>query len=127
MQDLNKVMLIGRLGGEPKKRIPTPDFSVTNFSIATSESWIDKNTGERQEKTEWHRIVTFNKLAEICSEYLHKGKKIYIEGKLQTRSYDKDGQTRYITEVVASDMKMLDPKDKSEGPPASKQEDDSKE
>ena len=109
---LNKVMLIGRLGADPEKRIPTPDFIVTNFFIATSEKWTDKETGEKQEKTEWHRIVAFKKLGEICAEHLTKGKQVFIEGKLRTRDYEKDGQVHYITEIVADKMEMLGPKDK---------------
>lgn len=107
MAGINKVILIGNLGRDPEVRY-TPDGSaVANFTIATSERWKDKNTGEMQERTEWHRIVAWRKLGEICGEYLSKGKQVYIEGRLQTRSWEKDGVTRYTTEIIASDMKML--------------------
>ncbi len=111
MSHLNKVMLIGRLGADPEKRVSKTDVIVTNFSIATSEQWTDKNTSEKLEKTEWHKIITFNKLADICAEYLKKGKLVYIEGKLQTRNYEKDDQTFYITEIIVSEMKMLGAKE----------------
>lgn len=112
MVHLNKVMLIGRLGESPSNKTTENDISVTNFSIATNETWVDKHTGKKQEKTQWHRIVAFNKLAEICAQYLKKGRLVYLEGKLQTRSYEKDGHTHYITEIMASDIKMLEPKEK---------------
>ena len=111
---LNKVMLIGNLGKDPDVKYTQDGRAIANFSIATSEEWKDKASGERKEKTEWHKIVVFGKLAEICGEYLVKGKKVYIEGKLQTRSWEKDGITRYTTEIVASDMQMLDAKGQSE-------------
>lgn len=111
MAGINKVILVGNLGQDPEmKYFPSGD-AVCNFSIATSESWKDKQTGEKVEKTEWHRIVAFRRLAEICGEYLSKGRQVYIEGKLQTRSWEKDGVTRYTTEIVASTMQMLGARD----------------
>jgi len=108
VKGVNKVMLIGNLGNDPDTRYTANGGAVTNLSLATTESWKDKNTGEKQEKTEWHRVVLFGKLGEIAGEYLGKGSKVYIEGKLQTRKWQgKDGQDRYTTEIVASDMQML--------------------
>lgn len=110
---LNKVMLIGNLGKDPELRYTSSGDAVANFSIATGESWKDKD-GNKQERTEWHNIVAWKKLAEICGEYLKKGKKVYVEGRLQTRSYDdKEGVKRYVTEIVADQMLMLG--DKPEG------------
>ena len=107
---VNKVILVGRLGADPEVRYTQDGTMVTNFRLATDERWTDKS-GERAERTEWHRIVTFGKLAETCGNYLSKGKLIYIEGRLQTRSWeDKDGNKRYTTEIVALNMKMLEPK-----------------
>ena len=111
MSGLNKVMLIGRLGRDPEVRYTPDGLAIANFSIATSEDWKDKATGEQKERTEWHRIVAFRKLGEICGEYLSKGKQVYIEGRLQTRSWEKDGITRYITEIIASDVQFLGVKD----------------
>ncbi len=106
---LNKVMLIGNLGADPEIRYANNGNAIANVNIATSESWKDKNTGEMVEKTEWHRVVFFRRLAEIVGEYLKKGSKIYVEGKLQTRKWqDKEGQDRWTTEIVASEMQMLD-------------------
>ena len=106
---VNKAIVIGNLGREPEMRYTQDGQAVANFSVATSErSRTDRNTNERREQTEWHRVVCFRRLAEICGEYLHKGSKVYIEGRLQTRSWEKDGQTRYTTEIVAREMKMLD-------------------
>lgn len=106
---INKVILIGNLGADPEMRYTQDQSAVANFRIATSDRWTDRTTNERRERTEWHRIVCFRRLAEICGEYLHKGSKVYIEGQLQTRSWEgQDGQTRYTTEVVARDMQMLD-------------------
>ena len=106
---INKVILIGNLGADPEMRYTQDQNAVANFRIATSDRWTDRATNERRERTEWHRIVCFRRLAEICGEYLHKGSKVYIEGQLQTRSWEgQDGQTRYTTEVVARDMQMLD-------------------
>ncbi len=107
---LNKVMLIGRLGKDPDVRFTQSGMEVANFSVATSETWMDKSTNEKKERTEWHRIVAFGKLGEICGKYLNKGRQVYIEGRLQTRSWEQDGITKYTTEIVASDMQMLDSK-----------------
>lgn len=104
---INKVILIGNLGRDPEIRYTQDGQAVVNFTLATSVEWRDKETGEKREKTEWHRIVAFRKLAEICGEYLAKGRQVYIEGRLQTRSWEQDGITRYMTEVVAGDMQML--------------------
>ncbi len=106
---VNKVILIGNLGQDPEMRYMPNGNAVANATVATSESWKDKNTGEAQEKTEWHRVVFFRRLAEIVGEYLKKGSKVYIEGRLQTRKWtDKDGQDRNTTEIVADQMQMLD-------------------
>ncbi|RBP48622.1 single-stranded DNA-binding protein [Arenicella xantha] len=106
---INKVIIVGNLGNDPEVRYGNNGAAIANLSVATSESWKDKNTGEQVEKTEWHRIVMFNRLGEIAGEYLRKGSKIYIEGKLQTRKWqDQSGQDRYTTEIVASEMQMLD-------------------
>lgn len=107
---LNKAILIGRLGKDPEIRYTQDGRAVTNFSIATNEEWKDKNTGEKKERTEWHRIVAFGKLGEICGEYLAKGRLVYLEGRLQTRSYEQEGVTKYTTEIVANDMQMLESK-----------------
>ena len=104
---VNKVMLIGHLGADPELRYTPSGAAVANFRMATSETWTDAN-GEKQERTEWHSIVAWRKLAEICGEYLKKGSQVYIEGRLQTRSWEgQDGVKRYSTEVVARDMQML--------------------
>lgn len=106
---VNKVILVGNLGRDPEVRYSPNGGAVANITVATSDSWKDKNTGEQQEKTEWHRVVFFRRLAEIAGEYLKKGSKVYIEGKLQTRKWqDKDGNDRYTTEIVANEMQMLD-------------------
>jgi single-strand DNA-binding protein len=106
---VNKVILIGNLGQDPEVRYMPNGGAVTNITVATSETWKDKNTGEMQEKTEWHRVVMFRRLAEIAGEYLKKGSKVYLEGKLQTRKWqDQQGQDRYTTEIVADEMQMLD-------------------
>tara|TARA_B100000900_G_scaffold270786_2_gene231228 strand:- start:375 stop:848 length:474 start_codon:yes stop_codon:yes gene_type:complete len=106
---INKVILVGNLGNEPEHRVLPSGGGVTNISIATSESWKDKNTGQMQERTEWHRVVFFNRLAEIAAEYLRKGSKVYVEGSLRTRKWqDQSGQDRYTTEIVANEMQMLD-------------------
>ncbi len=113
---VNKVILIGNLGADPELKYTPSGVPVVNFSLATSESWTDKG-GERQERTEWHRIVLWRKLAEIAGQYLRKGSKIYVEGKLQTRSWDdqSSGQKRYTTEVVVNDMQMLDQRGETSG------------
>ena len=106
---VNKVILIGNLGRDPEVRYSPNGGAIANLTLATSEAWKDKNTGEQVEKTEWHRVVFFRRLAEIAGEYLKKGSKVYIEGKLQTRKWqDKDGNDRYTTEIVANEMQMLD-------------------
>lgn len=107
-KSLNKVMLIGNLGKDPELRYTTSGVAVATFTIATNESWKDQE-GNLQERTEWHNIVAWRKLAEICGEWLKKGKKVYIEGRIQTRSYDdKNGVKKYVTEIVADDLIMLD-------------------
>ena len=112
---INKAILVGRLGKDPEVRYTPDGTMVTNFTMATDEVYKDKS-GERTQKTEWHRIVTFGKLAEICGNYLVKGKLVYIEGRIQTRAWeDKDGVKRNTTEIVASDMKMLDSKGQGQG------------
>lgn len=106
---VNKVILIGNLGADPEVRYMPSGGAVANVSIATSESWKDKKTGEMQERTEWHRVVFYNRLAEIVGEYLKKGSKIYVEGRIRTRKWeDKDGKDRYTTEINADSMQMLD-------------------
>ncbi|MBI2412907.1 MAG: single-stranded DNA-binding protein [Deltaproteobacteria bacterium] len=115
MAGLNKVILIGNLGADPEIRYTPSGMAVANFRIATSETRNTKD-GQKETKTEWHRIVTFGKLAEICGEYLEKGKQVYIEGKIQTRNWeDKDGNKRFTTEIVANDMRMLGSKGASSG------------
>lgn len=107
MSIVNQVRLIGNLGRDPEMRITPSGTTVVNFSMATNEKWKDKD-GQQQEKTEWHRIVVFGKLADICAKYLFKGKEILIEGKMQTRNWrDRDGKERYTTEVIAEQMKMF--------------------
>jgi len=106
---INKVILIGNLGADPETRHTAGGNAVTNLSVATSESWRDKASGEMRENTEWHRVVLFGKTAEIAGEYLRKGSKVYLEGRLQTRKWqDRDGNDRWTTEIVANDMQMLD-------------------
>ena len=105
---VNKVILVGNLGADPELRHTSSGSAVVNVSVATSEQWKDKNTGERQERTEWHRVVFFQRLAEIVEQYLHKGSKVYVEGQLRTRSWEQDGVKRYSTEIVAREMQMLD-------------------
>lgn len=106
---VNKVFIIGNLGADPEIKYTQAGSPVANLSIATSESWKDKNSGDQQEKVEWHRVVMFSRLAEIAEQYLKKGSKIFVEGKLQTRDWeDSEGEKRYTTEVVAREMTMLD-------------------
>jgi single-strand DNA-binding protein len=106
---VNKVILVGNLGNDPESRFLPSGGAVTNITLATSETWKDKQSGQPQERTEWHRVVFFNRLAEIANEYLHKGSKVYLEGSLRTRKWqDKSGQDRYTTEIVAGEMQMLD-------------------
>jgi len=113
MSGINKVILIGNLGAKPELKYSSSNTAITNLSVATSESWVDKNTGQKQEKTEWHRVSVFGKLAEVISNYCDKGSKVYIEGKLQTRKWqDKNGADRYTTEIIVSGfngvIQMLD-------------------
>ncbi|MCJ8297496.1 MAG: single-stranded DNA-binding protein [Pseudomonadales bacterium] len=106
---VNKVIIVGNIGGDPEVRYMPSGNAVTNVTIATSETWKDKQTGQNQERTEWHRVVFFNRLGEIAGEYLRKGSKVYVEGSLRTRKWQgQDGQDRYTTEIVASEMQMLD-------------------
>jgi single-strand DNA-binding protein len=106
---INKAILIGNLGRDPETRYTQAGAAVTHFSVATSDSWRDKQSGEQQERTEWHNVVCFARLAEVAGEYLRKGSKVYIEGRIQTRKWqDKEGQDRYTTEIIANDMQMLD-------------------
>lgn len=105
---VNKVILVGNVGQDPETRYMPNGGAVTNLSLATSESWKDKNSGEQQERTEWHRIVFYQRLAEIVAEYVKKGSKLYVEGRLQTRSWEQDGVKRYATEIIANEMQMLD-------------------
>ena len=118
---INKVILVGNLGQDPEIRYTADGRPIANFSIATSESWKDKNSGEKREKTEWHRVVVFGKLAEICGAYLSKGRQVYIEGKLQTRKWQgQDGQDRYTTEIVVDQrgiMQMLGTREGGGGGP----------
>jgi single-strand DNA-binding protein len=105
---INKVIIVGNVGGDPETRYMPSGSAVTNLTIATNESWKDKQTGEQKERTEWHRVAMFNRLAEIAAEYLRKGSQVYIEGKLRTRKWqDKSGQDRYTTEIIADEMQML--------------------
>lgn len=112
---VNKVIIVGNLGEDPNARALPSGGAVSNFRVATSEEWKDKQTGDKQSRTEWHSLVAFGKLAEICNQYLHKGSKVYIEGSLRTRQWEKEGQKHYTTEIVASEMQMLDSRGGSEG------------
>jgi single-strand DNA-binding protein len=111
---INKVILVGNLGDEPIIRYTGDGKAIANLRVATSESWTDKSTGQKQERTEWHRVSVFDKLAEVCQKYLHKGSKVFLEGKLQTRSWDNNGVQQYSTEVILSGwnstLMMLDKK-----------------
>ena len=116
---INKVILVGNLGADPETRYTASGSAVTNISLATTDSWRDKASGEQQERTEWHRVVFFNRLAEIAGEYLRKGRQVYVEGRLQTRKWqDQNGQDRYTTEIVANEMQMLGGRDEGMGAPA---------
>ena len=124
MAGINKVILVGNLGAKPEVKYATNGNAISNLSVATSESWTDKSTGQKQERTEWHRVSLFGKLAEIAGQYLDKGSKVYVEGKLQTRKWqDQNGQDRYTTEVVVSGfngtLQMLDRRDGSSSSPPS--------
>lgn len=116
MAGLNKVVLIGRLGRDPEMRHSQQGLAVVNFPIATNEQWTDKNTGERRDKTEWHNIVAFGRQAEVCEQYLSKGSQIFIEGRLQTSTFEKEGQTHYATKVVVSNFQFLGGKQDSRSP-----------
>ena len=113
---VNKVILVGNLGNDPETRYTQAGVAITNISVATSETWKDKQTGQPQERTEWHRVVFFNRLAEIAGEYLRKGSKVFVEGALRTRKWqDKEGQDRYTTEIVGNEMQMLDSRGTGQG------------
>ena len=115
---INKVILIGNLGRDPETRYSQAGNAVTKFSVATSDSWRDKQSGEQQDRTEWHNIVCFGRTAETAGQYLRKGSKVYIEGSLSTSSWEQDGQKRYRTEVIARDFQMLDSRGADAGPPS---------
>jgi len=109
MAGVNKVILVGNLGADPETRATGGGTSVTNVRLATSENWTDRNSGERQERTEWHRVTFFGRQAEVAQQYLRKGSKVYIEGRIQTDKWqDKEGQDRYTTQIIAREMQMLD-------------------
>lgn len=115
---VNKAIILGTLGQDPEIRYTGSGAAVATVSIATNEQWKDKNTGETQERTEWHRVVFFSRLAEIVGEYLRKGSQVYVEGRIQTRKWqDKEGNDRYTTEIVANEMQMLGGKSSSDAPP----------
>ena len=134
---VNKVILVGNLGADPETRYTANGSAVTNIRLATSESWRDKQSGETQERTEWHRVVFFSRLAEIAAEYLRKGRQVYIEGQIRTRKWQgQDGQDRYTTEIVASDMQMIggrgeggggteQPRERESAPEAARRDDES--
>lgn len=105
---INKVILVGNVGADPETRYMPNGNAVTNISLATTETWKDKNTGQQQERTEWHRVTFYQRLAEIVAEYVRKGSKLYVEGRLQTRSWEQDGIKRYATDIIANEMQMLD-------------------
>jgi len=108
MAGINKVIIVGNLGKDPEVTYVPSGAAVAKFSVATSETWKDKTSGEKKERTEWHRIVAWDKLGEICGKYLSKGRQVYVEGKLQTHSYDdKEGVKRYVTEIIAQDVQFL--------------------
>ena len=115
---INKVILVGNLGQDPEVKYTAGGAAVTTLSIATSDSWKDRDTGEDQERTEWHRVVLWRRLAEIAGEYLKKGSKVYVEGQLQTRKWEQEGQTRYTTEIIARDIQFLDSKGTSSNTPS---------
>ncbi len=124
MASVNKVILVGNLGRDPETRYSPDGAAITNVSVATTSQWKDKNTGEKREETEWHRVAFFGRLAEIAGEYLKKGSQVYVEGRLRTRKWqDKDGQDRYTTEIVADAMQMLGSRG---GGPAGAPEDESR-
>jgi len=114
MRGVNKAIVVGNLGADPETRYTQGGTAITEIRVATSESWKDKQTGEQQERTEWHRVTFFGKLAEIAGEYLKKGGQVYVEGKIQTDEYEKDGIKRYSTKIIADQMQMLGSKDSGE-------------
>ena len=124
---VNKVILLGNLGADPETRYTASGSAVTNIRLATTDSWRDRQSGEQQERTEWHRIVFFGRLAEIAAEYLRKGRQCYVEGRIQTRKWQgQDGQDRYTTEIVASDLQLLGGRSgDGGGPPPQRREEDS--
>jgi single-strand DNA-binding protein len=123
MRSLNRASIIGRCGADPEVRYTADGTAVANLSVATSEEWKDKHTGEKKEKTEWHRVVFFRRPAEIVAEYVSKGDMIYIDGKIRTRSWKKDGENRYSTEIAADDFVLLSPKsDRPTRPEPSRQQ-----
>ena len=111
---INKVILVGNLGQDPEVKYTAGGDAVTTLSLATSDSWKDKDTGQDQERTEWHRVVLWRRLAEIAGEYLNKGSKVYVEGQLRTRKWEQEGQTRYTTEIIARELQFLDSKNTTE-------------
>ena len=117
---INKVIIVGNLGQDPQIKYTAGGAAVTTLSIATSDSWKDKESGMDQERTEWHRVVLWRRLAEVAGEYLKKGSKVYIEGQLQTRKWEQEGQTRYTTEIIARDMQFLDSRGSSNTPSTQK-------
>ena len=118
MKGVNKVILVGNLGADPETRHFNDGGAVANITLATSESWTDKSSGEKKERTEWHRVVFYRRLAEVVAEYLRKGSQVYVEGSLQTRKWqDKDGVDRYTTEIVARNMQMLGGRGDAQGQP----------
>lgn len=121
MAGVNKAIIVGNLGRDPEVRYTPDGTAVANFSVATSEQWTDKQSGEKKERTEWHRIVAWRRLGEICGEYLSKGSQVYVEGKLQTRSWEQDGVTRYTTEIIASTVQFIGGRGDGGGRPARNQ------
>ena len=113
---INKVILVGNLGQDPEVKYTAGGDAVTTLSLATSDSWKDKDKGQDQERTEWHRVVLWRRLAEIAGEYLNKGSKVYVEGQLRTRKWEQEGQTRYTTEIIARELQFLDSKNTTESP-----------
>lgn len=121
---VNKVILVGTLGKDPETRYTSAGAAICNFSMATNESWKDKNTGEKQERTEWHRVKAFGQLAEICGKYLKKGRQVYIEGSIRTDKYtDKQGVERYATDIIAATMQMLGGNEQRDSQPAAPRRD----
>jgi len=114
MRGVNKVIVVGNLGNDPDQKVMANGTAVTTISVATSEAWKDKTTGQQQERTEWHRVVFFNRLAEIAGQYLKKGASVYVEGQLRTNQWEKDGQKHYSTEIIASQMQMLGGREESQ-------------